>query len=135
MPKQFYHNLSKNQFNITDVVDFIDNYDWSDKIYITEIGQYVLKEMSGQDLIPLFKGYKEYKLDEYENHPKIVKIISSWNPEKISNELYEFHKFQIQLHEITQAFVESSDEDESCDNLSCTCGGYSNTNCKCKYGL
>lgn len=53
MAKKYYHNITKKDFNVTDVTDLIDAYSEGDLIVQTEAGNALVSEVTEQELTEL----------------------------------------------------------------------------------
>lgn len=58
--KVFYHNISKEIMNETDMIDFMDEYDLGDILYTSTAGNALMEKIEIEKLTEMAKEYNEY---------------------------------------------------------------------------
>lgn len=64
MGKIFYHNLTQEKFNETELIDFMDDYENGDRIVKTEAGCALLEEITPDELRQMKIRHQEYYEEE-----------------------------------------------------------------------
>jgi len=58
--KVFYHNISKEIMNETDLIDFMDEYDLGNILYRSMSGNAMMEKITTKELVEMTKEYKEF---------------------------------------------------------------------------
>ena len=60
MPKNFYHNITQQKFNIQDRMDLMSDYKEKDLLMKSEFGCALLNQVTEEELEELILEYEEY---------------------------------------------------------------------------